>query len=161
PNRLRVATSLAGVRLGGTLLDRPTTPIWAIRSMFGLRAAWRGVRPPRDSCGSSAQPSGMTMAYFTKVSFCNRYDPASVKRKPEESSRHGIKHARRGDRTHAVDLGDGSPEIAGKRGVRHDDQHHAGPLQFVGSFMLDDRRDANIVVGQDPGNLGQHARPVL
>src|SRR5262245_57880264 len=32
--------------------------------MFGLCAACSGVLPPSDSCGSSAQPSGMTMAYF-------------------------------------------------------------------------------------------------
>ena len=53
-----------GVSGAGTLLDRPTTPWRATRSMFGLRAACNGVLPPSDSCGSSAQPSGMTMAYF-------------------------------------------------------------------------------------------------
>src|SRR5262249_41661514 len=37
-----------------------------MRSMFGRCAACRGVLPPSDSCGSSAQPSGMTMAYFMR-----------------------------------------------------------------------------------------------
>src|SRR5262245_3869222 len=32
--------------------------------MAGLRAACSGVLPPSTSCGSSAQPSGMMMAYF-------------------------------------------------------------------------------------------------
>ena len=34
----------------GTLLERPTTPVRAMRSMFGLRAACNGVLPPSDSC---------------------------------------------------------------------------------------------------------------
>ena len=46
-----MATSLAGVSGAGTLLDRPTTPVRAMRSMFGLWAACNGVLPPRDSCG--------------------------------------------------------------------------------------------------------------
>src|SRR5204863_4077292 len=62
--RLKVATSLAGVNGCGTLSDRPTTPACAMRSMCGVCAACRGVLPPRLACGSSAHPSGMTMAYF-------------------------------------------------------------------------------------------------
>ena len=61
-----VALVVAGVSGCGTLLERPTTPVWAMRSMFGVCAACRGVLPPSDSCGSSAQPSGMMMAYFMR-----------------------------------------------------------------------------------------------
>src|SRR5262249_57377729 len=58
--------SLAGVSGRGTLSERPTTPSRATRSMCGLRAACKGVRLPSDACGSSAQPSGITMAYFMR-----------------------------------------------------------------------------------------------
>src|SRR5436309_2677259 len=68
PNKLKVATSLAGVNRAGTLLVRPTIPSLATRSMLGMRAACRGVLPPSDSCASSAQPSGITIAYFMRCS---------------------------------------------------------------------------------------------
>ena len=53
-----------GGRCAGTLFDRPTTPSRATSSIAGVMAAWSGVFPPSDFCGSSAQPSGMMMAYF-------------------------------------------------------------------------------------------------
>ena len=34
------------------------------RSIAGILAACSGVRPPSADCGSSAQPSGMTITYF-------------------------------------------------------------------------------------------------
>ena len=48
----------------GVLFARPTTPAAATASIAGMSAASSGVLPPSDSCGSSAQPSGMMMAYF-------------------------------------------------------------------------------------------------
>ncbi len=65
PSKLIFATADPAGRVGGTLFDRPTTPSVAIWSMAGVAAACKGVWPPNDSCGSSAQPSGMTIAYFT------------------------------------------------------------------------------------------------
>src|SRR5205085_4560781 len=44
--------------------DRPTTPSRAISSIAGVFADCKGVLPPSDDCGSSAQPSGITMANF-------------------------------------------------------------------------------------------------
>jgi hypothetical protein len=35
--------------------------------MAGVLAACIGVCPPNDSCGSSAQPSGMIIAYFMAI----------------------------------------------------------------------------------------------
>src|SRR6185295_18274273 len=52
---------------GGTLFERPTMPLATIASIAGVLAACSGVLPPSDSCGSSAAPSGMMMAYFIKV----------------------------------------------------------------------------------------------
>src|SRR6516162_7684455 len=37
-----------------------------MRSMCGFLAACNGVLLPSDACGSSAHPSGMTMAYFMR-----------------------------------------------------------------------------------------------
>ena len=43
------------------------TPAAATASMAGILAACKGVRPPSESCGSSAQPSGMMIAYFIGI----------------------------------------------------------------------------------------------
>jgi len=51
-------------KYGGTLLARPTTPTATISSIAGVWAACKGVLPPSTSCGSSAQPSGIIIAYF-------------------------------------------------------------------------------------------------
>ena len=47
--------------------------------MFGMWAACSGVLPPSDSCGSSAQPSGMTMAYFMRESLIGERTDAEAR----------------------------------------------------------------------------------
>src|SRR5205814_608745 len=113
-----------GVSVAGTLLERPTAPVRATRSMFGLFAAWSGVLPPSDSCGSSAQPSGMTMAYFMGAS------------RSWESLANGEVNAGPADAAEAVDAGGGRAETARLDGVRHDDQRHRAALLLVEGLVL-------------------------
>src|SRR5712691_7597118 len=114
-------------------------PVRAMRSMFGLCAACRGVLPPSDAWGSSAQPSGMTMAYFMGS--------------PRESVGHRIIRAGRRHVAQPVDLRQGSAEVPGWRRVRHDDQRHLTAFVLVEGFMLDDRRNADLMLGQHTGDV--------
>src|SRR5438874_8711825 len=136
-----MATSLAGVSVAGTLLVRPTMPVRAMPSMCGLRAACSRVSPPSVSWGSSAQPSGMMIAYFM-VSIRNRVIDGG-RRRPLEP----------------IDLRNGGAEAAGHRGVRHDDQRHGVSLLAIEGLVLDHGRDADLVPRQLAGDVGQHARP--
>ena len=53
-------------RAAGVWLPRVITPALTTASMAGSRAAFQGVLPCSDGCGSSArQGLGMMMAYFT------------------------------------------------------------------------------------------------
>ena len=58
-------TSLPGAMRGGMTAARPTSPRAASRARLGMAAASSGVRPPSASIGSSAQPSGTQITYFT------------------------------------------------------------------------------------------------
>src|SRR5918994_252689 len=61
-------TSLPGAILGGITAARPTSPRAARRSSVGVDATSSGVRPPSPAIGSSEQPSGTQITYFTAVS---------------------------------------------------------------------------------------------
>src|SRR5919106_3826543 len=61
-------TSLPGAIFAGITAARPTSPRAASRSSVGIDATSRGVRPPSRARGSSAQPSGTQMTYFTPPS---------------------------------------------------------------------------------------------
>src|SRR4029450_12869918 len=58
-------TSLPGAIFGGITAARPTSPRAARRASVGISAASSGVRPSSASRGSSAQPSGTQITYFT------------------------------------------------------------------------------------------------
>src|SRR4029453_18179895 len=58
-------TSLPGAILGGITAPRPTSPPAPTAASVGMAAASSGVRPPSSSTGSSAQPSGTQITYFT------------------------------------------------------------------------------------------------
>src|SRR3990170_6005288 len=64
PMMLRFDTSLPGYMSSGTTWTMPNAPREAMKSMWGLFAASRGVRSPREGIGQSAIPSPMRMMYF-------------------------------------------------------------------------------------------------
>src|SRR5207302_1458434 len=138
---LSVATSLAGVSVAGTLFDRPTTPSWATRSIFGLRAAWSGVLPPSNSCGSSAQPSGMMMAYFMMFSRRGAARGLARSAKPQATYgliRHRIIDARRRHAVEPVYVRQRGAEVAKQGRVRHDHERDDHVLLLLQRFVLDD-----------------------
>jgi hypothetical protein len=59
-------TSLPGAIFGGITAARPTSPRAASRASVGIDATSSGVRPPSRAKGSSAQPSGTQITYFTR-----------------------------------------------------------------------------------------------
>ena len=59
-------TSLPGAIFGGITAARPTSPRAASRASVGIDATSSGVRPPSRANGSSAQPSGTQITYFTR-----------------------------------------------------------------------------------------------
>ncbi len=59
-------TSLPGAIFGGITAARPTSPRAASRASVGIDATSSGVRPRSRANGSSAQPSGTQITYFTR-----------------------------------------------------------------------------------------------
>src|SRR5215510_8150948 len=83
-------TSLPGAIFGGITAARPTSPRAASRASVGISAASSGVRPPSASRGSSAQPSGTQITYFTgSVSQVSLVRPHPGLRPP--GGRHGLR----------------------------------------------------------------------
>src|ERR671910_1924450 len=74
-------TSLPGAIFGGITAARPTSPRAARRSSVGVDATSSGVRPPSPAIGSSEQPSGTQITYFTAVSLAGGRD-SQVSRRP-------------------------------------------------------------------------------
>src|ERR671911_2880842 len=75
-------TSLPGAILGGITAARPTSPRAASRSSVGVDATSSGVRPPSPAIGSSGQPSGTQITYFTAVSLAGGRDSQVSRARP-------------------------------------------------------------------------------
>ena len=59
---------------------------------------------------------------------------------------------------HSVDHVERFAHRALGRRMSHDDQGHSAIVAVA--IVLDDRRDRNPIAAQDPGDIGQHARPI-
>src|SRR5262249_2799901 len=109
-------------------------------SMFGLWAAWSGVRWPSRGCDSSAQPSGMTMTYFMTL------------------LGDGIVDGRGSAARQRIDLRHGLPHRAQVRIVRKQHDSHASTLS---PFVLDHRGNADLMPREHAIDGGEHANPVV
>src|SRR3972149_1325067 len=64
-----IATSLPASSRSGMQCTVPLRPVRTMRSMAGVPAASRGVRPPSSRIGRSAAPSTMTRPIFASELF--------------------------------------------------------------------------------------------